>query len=103
MGHPVYGVLFITHISVCMFGVLNVMTAVFVESAMQSTAHHRDLLVQEKQKIKEVYLRHIRDIFTQIDSDGSGAVSLAEIENIFADDSMNHLLEALEITAFDAR
>merc|ERR1711920_365459 len=38
-----------------------------------------------------------------IDVDESGAVSLPEIENIFHDDSMSHLLEALEITAFDAR
>lgn len=101
--HPLYAALFITHISVTMFGVLNVMTAVFVESAMQSTARHRDLLVQEKQKIKDVYLRHIKAIFRQIDQDESGAISLPEIENIFLDDTMSHLLEALEITAFDAR
>merc|ERR1719401_158940 len=50
-----------------------------------------------------MYLSHIEAIFVQIDVDESGAVSLGEIENIFTDDSMSHLLEALEITAFDAR
>lgn len=98
-----YVFLFLAYISMTLFGVLNVMTAVFVESAMQSTAHHRDLLVQEKQRVKEIYLRHIRAIFLQIDTDESGSVSQQEIENIFSDDSMSHLLEALEITAFDAR
>merc|ERR1712056_144225 len=73
------------------------------ESAMQSTAHHRDLLVQEKQQLRDMYVRHIKTIFKQIDEDSSGSVSLPEIENIFCDDSMSHLLEALEITAFDAR
>merc|ERR1719401_27512 len=50
-----------------------------------------------------MYLSHIEAIFVQIDVDESGFVSLPEIENIFCDDSMSHLLEALEITAFDAR
>merc|ERR1712137_268588 len=62
-----------------------------------------DLLVQEKQKMRDMYLAHIRTIFTQIDEDGSGEVSIDEVEQIFEDTSMSHLLEALEITAFDAR
>merc|ERR1712113_1372077 len=70
---------------------------------MQSTAHHRDLLVQEKQRLRDMYLAHIKTIFTQIDEDGSGEVSIEEVEQIFEDESMSHLLEALEITAFDAR
>merc|ERR1712217_963929 len=70
---------------------------------MQSTSHHRDLLVQEKQKMRDKYLAHIKVIFHQIDDDGSGEVSIDEVEQIFEDETMSHLLEALEITAFDAR
>merc|ERR1712217_584653 len=75
---PLYRVMFLVFISITLFGVLNVLTAVFVESAMQSTSHHRDLLVQEKQQLRDMYIEHIKTIFTQIDEDGSGEVSLDE-------------------------
>merc|ERR1719189_483578 len=72
--------LFIMFISMTLFGVLNILTSVFVESAIQSTANQRDLLVQEKQRRKENYVRHIKEIFQHIDADGSGEISLPEVE-----------------------
>jgi len=99
----VYGALFLVFISITLFGVLNVLTAVFVESAMQSTSHHRDLLVQEKQRQRQMYLKHLKTIFLQVDEDESGYICLTEVEQIFNDPSMSNLLDALDITAFDAR
>merc|ERR1712176_1087808 len=49
------------------------------------------------------YVNHIKTIFERIDEDSSGSVSRDEIEKIFKDRSMTHLLEALDISPYDAR
>jgi len=95
--------LFLLYISITFFGVLNILTSVFVESAIQSTANQRELLVQERQNMKESYIQHIREIFSIIDTDGSGEISLPEIQELFADDTLHEFLEALEVNASDAR
>merc|ERR1712232_1438703 len=69
----------------------------------KSTTHHQDLIMQEKKGKDEVYVEHLRSIFQQLDDDGSGEVSLLEIEEMFNDEGLHHLLQALDISAFDAR
>ena len=93
-----YTGLFLIYISVTFFGVLNVIAAVFIEAAMNSTAHHRELIIIEKRRKDEVYVEHIRSIFLKIDDDGSGQVSFLEIEHIFKDEAMCHLLESPQVS-----
>jgi len=95
--------LFLIYISVTVFGVLNILTSVFVESAMQSTAEQRELVVEEQRRLKKAYVEQVRDIFKQIDTDHSGEVSVGEVEMIFSDPSLHEYLEALDINADDAR
>ena len=99
----IYSNLFILFISVTFFGMLNVITAVFIESAMQATSEHRDIIVQEKKQKEGIYVAHIKSIFQEIDSDKSGQISMLEIEQLFGDENLSELLEALEISAYDAR
>jgi len=101
---PFLAALFLAFISLCFFGVLNIVTSVFVESAMLSTQHYRELMVEEKMRSKEMYARHMRDIFRQIDMDNSGFISLQELQKFVADDGLQLIMyfEALELNASDA-
>lgn len=73
------------------------MTSVFVESAMQSANHYRDLLIQEKMHDKEMYVKHMREVFKQIDADGNDEISFGEVEEFLQDSNLRMYLEALEI------
>jgi len=98
-----YSALYLLFISITIFGVLNIVTSVFVDSAMQSTQYHRDLLVQENLRLKERYVRHMKEIFRQIDTDNSGEISINQIDRIFGSDELRQYLEAIEIEPCDAR
>jgi len=100
----VLAILFLSFIVICIFGVLNIVTSVFVDSAMQSTQKCRDLMIAEKQKNKGRYVQHIRDIFSEIDTDHSGTIGPEEMVQFVEDKGLElqEYFEALELDASDA-
>jgi len=95
--------LFIGFVCLTFFGVLNVVTAIFVDSAMQSQQHYKDLLIQENLRKKELYSQHLREVFHAIDEDNSGFINGDEMEFFLADPSLNLYLESIDIFPNDAR
>jgi len=96
--------LFFIFVGVSIFGALNVVTSIFVDSAMQSTQHYQDLLVHEKIHNVKVYTEHIKKIFRQIDLDNSGDITFSELKNFLANTSLGlkSYFDALEVNASDA-
>jgi len=103
--HTGLAVLFICYISITVLGVMNIVTSIFVESAMQSTQHYKDLMLQEKARTKEMFGKHMKHIFQQIDVDGSGMITQDELRSFLDDESLQlqSYFEALELDAEDAK
>jgi len=93
--------LFLAYISIVFFGVLNVVSAVFVESAMASQAHYKDLRIYESRKAKTELVRHMKEVFRQIDEDGSGEISFEEMDHFLTDPKLKEYVESLEISVED--
>merc|ERR1712187_278151 len=91
------------YISITLLGVLNIVTSVFVESAMQSIHRSRELMIQEKMLDKEMFCNHLKQIFRVIDTDQSGTISDTELQKFMEDQSLGlHMyFEALELNAAD--
>merc|ERR1712032_328700 len=102
---PALSILFITYLSITSLGVLNIITSVFVESAMMNTLHYRDLLMQEKSRARELCAKHLRHIFQAIDVGGSGMINELELKSFLNDATLElqEYLAALELDAEDAR
>lgn len=98
-----YSFLFLLYISFILFGVSNVVTAVFVESAMMTAQYSRDLLVQERQQAKEAAVVHMKELFMQMDVDGSGELSAEEMEHFLGQPDLASYIDALEIRADNTR
>lgn len=96
-------VLFLFYIQLAIFGVLNIVEAVFVESAILSTSRCKELLMEEKMEEKENLISQMRDIFKVMDMDGSGSVSLEELTEFLSDEALqlDSYLEALDLNAND--
>jgi len=93
---------FIGFISFFFFGVLNIVTSVFVECAMQSARRHCEILVAEKREAELQHLKHMKAIFQMIDSDNSRSVELSELENRLKDNRhLQDYFKALELNATD--
>lgn len=101
--HPAVMAIFIIYVSVSIFGLMNVVTAVFVESAMASSQHYKDLLVQEKMLMDQTRVRHMKEIFRVIDIDGSGSISMEEMQAFVQNPELDlqSYFEALDINATD--
>jgi len=98
-----YGMCFFVYIVVILFGVTNVVTSVFVESAIMSAQHYKDLIIQEKQYAKEVAVKHMKEVFRQIDQDGSGEISKDEMEYFLTEPDLISYVDALGISAESTR
>lgn len=101
--HFAYRIAFLVYIALILFGVSNVVTSVFVESAIMSAQHYRELIVQEKQHSKEVAVMHMKEVFRQIDEDGSGEISADEMDHFLSEPKLKSYIDALGISPENTR
>lgn len=94
---------FITYLSISFFGVMNIVTAVFVESAMHSSKHYKDLLVQEKSLDDATNVKHMKEIFALMDANCDGHISMNEMRRFLMNEGkdLQRYFQALEISATD--
>lgn len=99
----VYAALFLVFVAFSVFAVVNIVTGIFVDSAMQSSQTDRDLLIQEEIHAKEDYLAKIQQIFNEIDVDGSGTVDMSEFSTAIEDERLVAYFNALDLDITDVK
>eukprot|EP00931_Biecheleriopsis_adriatica_P002364 TRINITY_DN10314_c0_g1_i1.p1 TRINITY_DN10314_c0_g1~~TRINITY_DN10314_c0_g1_i1.p1 ORF type:complete len:616 (+),score=102.39 TRINITY_DN10314_c0_g1_i1:30-1850(+) len=100
--HFWWGFVFVAYISFCLFAVLNVMTGVFCQTAIESAERDHELILQNVASEKAKYFRAIRRLFDQLDMDSSGGITMAEFETSFSEANVRAIFDALEINVNDA-
>ncbi|OLQ01069.1 Voltage-dependent T-type calcium channel subunit alpha-1H [Symbiodinium microadriaticum] len=90
--------LFHSYIAFSGFAVLNVMTGVFVNSAIKTRERDHETLLQNKQRFKEL----VSKIWSRMDSSGQGQITIIEFEQMFEDEEMKAFFQTIEINAVDA-
>ncbi|CAJ1392620.1 unnamed protein product [Effrenium voratum] len=99
---PLWQLLFEVYIAFCTFAVLNVMTGVFCQSAIESAERDHELILQNVAHEKAKYFRAVRRLFAQLDRDNDGGVTVKEFKSALKDPSLHAVFDALEISAGDA-
>lgn len=94
---------FLAFISFTIFAIVNIVTGVFVEAAMQSNLNDRDIIAQEELSSKKRYLDSMKDIFEEMDGDGQGTLSMEEFESKLQDERVVAFFNALKLNVSDAR
>merc|ERR1719337_316478 len=87
----------------CLFAVVNIVTGVFVESALQSNIKDRDIIVHEELQNKKMYLQSMESIFEEMDEDGKGTISLLEFEDKLKDERVIAYFNVLKLDVSDAK
>lgn len=90
--------LFHVYVAFCSFAVLNVITGVFVNSAIKTREKDHETLVLHVQKFKDLVGR----IWTKLDTSGDGQLTITEFEQMFKDPDMQAFFKAIEVNAVDA-
>jgi len=98
--HWSFTALFISFICCAFFAVVNIVTGVFVECAMQNSQLDRETIIQEELQRKQIYIRCMQEMFEALDADGNGEIGLVEFQAAILDERMvaNFNALGLEIT-----
>jgi len=80
-----YAVFFSIFMCFTLFAVLNIVTGVFVEGAIDRAAQDRDSMIQHEMEQHQSSVKELEKVFAEIDVDGSGILELAEFELLLKD------------------
>merc|ERR1711920_866928 len=84
------------------FAILNVVTAVFCQSAINSAQLDKDLATMQLLDELNIFSEKLTGLFKSIDSDESGFITLNELEEVLSEPFANAYLESLGISTKDA-
>eukprot|EP00927_Polykrikos_kofoidii_P051429 TRINITY_DN45232_c0_g1_i1.p1 TRINITY_DN45232_c0_g1~~TRINITY_DN45232_c0_g1_i1.p1 ORF type:complete len:699 (-),score=129.07 TRINITY_DN45232_c0_g1_i1:6-2102(-) len=97
--------LFLVYICFAMIAVMNTITGVFCQSAIDSTHHDRELMIQGLMQNKSQYVEKIRTqfqtMFDQMDN-GAGEVTVGEFSKHLRNDTVQAYFALLELEITDA-
>eukprot|EP00746_Dinoflagellata_sp_MGD_P112283 gnl/MRDRNA2_/MRDRNA2_49290_c0_seq1.p1 gnl/MRDRNA2_/MRDRNA2_49290_c0~~gnl/MRDRNA2_/MRDRNA2_49290_c0_seq1.p1 ORF type:complete len:645 (+),score=102.50 gnl/MRDRNA2_/MRDRNA2_49290_c0_seq1:89-2023(+) len=100
---PWFAALYSIYIAFALFAILNVVTGIFVESAMAMAQQDRDFVIQETMNERQSKANELGKIFREADISGDGMLSLEELEDHFADASVAAYLQALDLDVSSTR
>jgi len=96
------GVLWTCYILFMIFGMLNVLTGIFVDAAIQASANDRDNMIQTQIEERHSFINMIRSVFVDSDTDNSGQVSEKEFHELLKNSEMVAYLKAMGIDSSEA-
>lgn len=94
--------LFASYIFLTYFAVLNVITGVFCQSAIETVGLDPDLGAQAILQRKRRVANKLRSLFGNVDTDASGHITITELENLLSHEHMQAYLAAMGVDVDDA-
>jgi len=101
--HVVYGLAFVLYIFFVIFGVLNIVTSMFVDSAQQVSMKDREIMIQNEQAVERQRFLHIERFFMEADADASGFLSWEEFEGYLSDPDVRAYFKTMELDVSQAK
>lgn len=97
-----WGALFVFYISFTLFAVLNVVTGVFCQSAIESAQNDHTAVVHSILKNKKAHVDKIKALFSQLGDEKTGAISFAMFEEKIHSPAVQAYFEVLGLDVWDA-
>jgi len=94
--------IFLCFIGFVYFAVLNVVTGVFCQSAIESTQQDQESMVQAFISNKNLYTTRFKNLFSELDAEDTGIITRDEFEEHINDDRVQAYFGTLGLEAQDA-
>jgi len=91
----------IIFIVITVFAVLNVVTGVFCNTAIESASADKDIAIMKQMKKTEAQVNSLKEIFREIDLDSSDHISLQELKDALKTPKMKSFMNSLDISTQD--
>eukprot|EP00441_Pelagodinium_beii_P025890 CAMPEP_0197677246 /NCGR_PEP_ID=MMETSP1338-20131121/88090_1 /TAXON_ID=43686 ORGANISM="Pelagodinium beii, Strain RCC1491" /NCGR_SAMPLE_ID=MMETSP1338 /ASSEMBLY_ACC=CAM_ASM_000754 /LENGTH=222 /DNA_ID=CAMNT_0043258043 /DNA_START=44 /DNA_END=712 /DNA_ORIENTATION=+ len=69
---PLYAIIFLTYVTVVVFAVIRIVTALFIKETLMCAANNAELAMEDKRRAGEDYRRRLEEFFHSVDGDGDG-------------------------------
>merc|ERR1740121_2639274 len=99
--HALWGVFFILWKCCIGFAVVQVITSVFIQHTFKTASRDEGIMIADKAKANEVYLKHLDNLFAELDENGAGVILREEFEVALQQPRVRHWFAALEIDVSD--
>jgi len=100
---PIYMSIFLFYTFFSIFAVANIITGIFVDSAMATSKNDHDTIVEEEMQKREEYVNSIYKVFMDLDNDGSSTITVSELEQVVKSDKMAALFAAIGLEINDVK
>jgi voltage-gated sodium channel len=94
-------IFFVIFISISVFLLMNLITAVIVDQAFAHGQEDKAEIAAEKEKEREEALKDLREIFKEIDQDGSGFISQGDLQTAWKRPKVRQKFRTMDITKKD--
>lgn len=91
------------YVLMIVFGILNVLTGTFVETAIQAAATDRDSAIEVTMREQHSYVHKLRKMFEETDADRSGQISFDEFESHLKNAEVSAYLKSMGLEPTEAR
>mmetsp|Transcript_42974 Transcript_42974/g.77304 ORF Transcript_42974/g.77304 Transcript_42974/m.77304 type:complete len:614 (+) Transcript_42974:43-1884(+) len=95
-------VLLVMYIAFALLAVLNVVTGMFCQNAIESATADKEIATMMKLEQQKHYAATMRSVFGQIDEDGSEGITLAELSRNLREPEMLAFFDSMGLDANDA-
>jgi hypothetical protein len=79
---PAYIMFTAVYITVVVFAVIRIITALFLKETLQVASNDEYMMVSEQMKKKQTLLKKLERVFTEIDVEGTGKITLEHLTRV---------------------
>jgi len=97
-----YSGLVVLYVFINLFSVLNIVTGVFVDGAIELRNRDRSMMIQKQGQRREAFAEHLVHLLRDMDCSGDGAITRDEFLSSFSRPDVKQFMSALSIELDDA-
>jgi len=97
-----YTIFFAIYVSIVVFAVTRIVTALFLSDTLQIAANDAEMMVHESMSKRLAYTQKLRELFELADKSDDGLVSLRELEEVCQIPQVRMYMNALELEVNEA-
>merc|ERR1712113_1209431 len=100
---PMYLIIYLGFVMFCVFGLMNILTGIFVANTKEVSEVDRDLVIRSQLKDRKSFANQLKTVLRSIDKDGSGSISKHELLEHLSSPEFYGYLKTLDVTVSDAQ
>merc|ERR1712048_1366134 len=100
---PMYLIVYLCFVMFCVFGLMNILTGIFVANTKEVSQVDRDIVIRAQLKDRKSFANQLKTVLRSIDKDGSGSISKKELLEHLSSPEFFGYLKTLDVTVSDAQ